>query len=424
MRGYGKMTRQKKIVRRLAFLSALLALSVALAACASGAAPGAGTGGAAASSGSGSASGATSAGGLSSLPTSVQQLYANISSDTPVGATPLATFKARHKPPWVIGYSSEYAGNNWRAAALNRLFQTLLPEYKKAGLVSKVIVDQSNLNNELQIQQIEQMVNQGVDAIITCCAGTTVLNGAIAYAHSHGVPFFVFNGYVTSPYAISEEGNYYEDGVQMATTLFKDMGGKGNFLNVIGFPGIASNDSVEAGLQTALKSFPAIHSAGSVTSLDTDSQAKQVVLQFLANHPGQINGVFTQSPGEMGVLQALLQSGRSVMPITVGGETGPECYWEQHPNWVSDGYNVWPPGDDFEVVWDIMIRTLEGQGPRIQTFVHPTQPFTQSDASAAAGGGCSLTGDAFTQPGMSTYFPQSLMNEFFAHPSNPLTYKA
>lgn len=397
--------------RRLTTLALLLGLALTLAACANGAGPGAPAGGTGAS------------GGLKSLPSSIQQLYQNIGSDVPVSASPLQTFKARHKPPWVIGYSSEYAGNNWRAAAMTRLFQTLLPEYKKTGLVSKVIVDQSNLNNELQIQQIKQMVNQGVDAIITCCSATTVLNGAIAYAHQHGVPFFVFNGYVTSPYAISEEGNYYLDGVAMANTLFRDMKGKGSFLNVVGFPGIASNDAVEAGMRAAMKKYPNISIAGSVTSLDTDSQAKQVVLQFLASHPGQVNGVFTQSPGEMGVLQALLQSGRSVPPITVGGETGPECYWKSHPTWVSQGYNVWPPGDDFEVVWQIMIRTLEGQGPKIQTFVHPTAPFTYQDAGAAAGGGCTTTGDAFSQPSMSSYFPSSLMDKFFVHPANPLAYK-
>lgn len=397
--------------RRLTILAVLLGLALVLAACSNGAGPGSPAG----------SSGAS--GGLKSLPSSIQQLYKNIGSDVPVGASPLQTFKAHRKPPWVIGYSSEYAGNNWRAAAISRLFQKLLPEYKKAGLVSKVIVDQSNLNNELQIQQIKQMVNQGVDAIITCCSATTVLNGAIAYAHQHGVPFFVFNGYVTSPYAISEEGNYYLDGVAMATTLFKDMKGQGSFLNVVGFPGIASNDAVEAGMKTALKNYPKISVAGSVTSLDTDSKAKQVVLQFLASHPGRVNGVFTQSPGEMGVLQALLQSGRSVPPITVGGETGPECFWKSHAKWVSQGYNVWPPGDDFEVVWQMMIRTLEGQGPRIQTFVHPTKPFTYQDASAAAGGGCASTGNVFSQPPMSSYFPSSLMDKFFVHPANPLTYK-
>ncbi|MBO0808599.1 MAG: sugar ABC transporter substrate-binding protein, partial [Actinobacteria bacterium] len=154
----------------MTILAVLLGLALVLAACSNGAGPGTPAG----------SSGAS--GGLKSLPSSIQQFYKNIGSDVPVGASPLQTFKAHRKPPWVIGYSSEYAGNNWRAAAITRLFRQLLPEYKKAGLVSKVIVDQANLNNELQIQQIKQMVNQGVDAIITCCSATTVLNGAIAYA--------------------------------------------------------------------------------------------------------------------------------------------------------------------------------------------------------------------------------------------------
>lgn len=362
-------------------------------------------------------------GGVHALPPNLQKLYKNLTPDTPVGPSAWIHFKAAKKPPWTIGYSSEYAGNNWRAAAMNRLMKTLIPEYKKAGLIKKVIVEQSNLDNELQIQQIKQMVNEGVDAILTCCSGTTVLNGAIAYAHQHNVPFFVFNGYVTSPYAINEEGNYYLDGESMAAALFKDMKGKGSFLNVIGFPGIASNDSLEAGMQAEMKKFPHIKMAGSVTSLDTDSKAKQVVLQFLATHPGQVNGVFTQSPGETGVLQALLQSGRKVVPITVGGETGPECYWKTHKSWVSKGYNDWPPGDDFQALWEMMIRTLEGQGPKIETFVHPTGPFSYKNASAAVPGKCSTSGNGFTQPSMASYFSPKVMNEFFVHPANPLKYK-
>lgn len=369
------------------------------------------------------AASASPAGGVGSLSPSIRALYTGLSPGTPIGVTPWINFKAKSKPPWTIGYSSEYVGNNWRAAAMSRLLDKLLPEYKRAGLVKKVIVDQSNLNNELQIEQIKQMVNEGVNAIITCCSSTTVLNGAIAYAHQHGVPFFVFNGYVTSPYAISEEGNYYLDGKAMAQTLFRDMGGKGSFLNVIGFPGIASNDSLEAGMKVTLKKFPHIHMAGSVTSLDTDSQAKEVVLQFLSTHPGQVNGVFTQSPGEVGVLQAFLSSGRKVPPITVGGETGTECYWKSSKNWVSEGWNTWPPGDDFQAVWEMTIRTLEGQGPKIQTFIHPTVPFTYQDASSAVPSNCSNAGDAFTQPPMNSYFSSSVMNSFFVHPSNPLTYK-
>lgn len=365
-----------------------------------------------------------SAGGVSSLPRAIQALYTNLTPGTPVGPSPWANFKEKAKPPWTIGYSSEYVGNNWRAAALTRLMGTLYPEYKKAGLIKKVIVDQSNLNNELQIEQIKQMVNEHVDAIITCCSSTTVLNSAITYAYQHGVPFFVFNGYVTSPYAISEEGNYYLDGEAMAKTLFTDMGGKGSFLNVVGFPGIASNDSVEAGLKIVMKKYPKITMAGTVTSLDTDSQAKEEVLQFLSSHPSALNGVFTQSPGEVGVLQAFLSSGRSVPAITVGGETGTECYWKTHKSWVSQGWNTWPPGDDFEAVWDMMMRTLEGQGPKVQTFVHPTAPFTYNDASSAVGSGCSTSGDAFTQPSMNSYFSQSVMNGYFEHPANPLDYKA
>lgn len=403
---------------RLIATGFVAAAALVLAGCSGG-------GGNSSNTSSGTSSSSTtqsSSGGVKALPADLQKLYTNLPSDTPVAESPWINFKPKGGPPWTIGYSSEYAGNNWRAAALTRLNE-ILPEYKKAGLVKNVIVRQSNQSNATQITQIKQMVDQGVDAIITCCSSTTALNGAISYAHAHDVPFFVFNGYVTSPYAISEEGNYYLDGKEMANTLFSDMDGKGSFLNVVGFPGIASNDSVEAGLKATMKKYPGISMAGSVTSLDTDAQAKQVVQEFLASHPAGIDGVFTQSPGETGVLQALQASGNKVVPITIGGETGPLCYWKNNPSWVSRGWNVWPPGDDFQAVFEMAVRTLEGQGPKIQTFIHPTVPFSHAEASAAVPAGCSTSGNAFNQPAMSDYFSQSQLDGFFVHPADPLKFK-
>ncbi|HEX7082856.1 MAG TPA: substrate-binding domain-containing protein [Gaiellaceae bacterium] len=366
----------------------------------------------------------STANGLKSLPKSVQALYVHANPQEPTGPSPLVNFKPKHGPPWVIGYSSEYAGNNWRSAALNRLNKVLLPQYKKAGLVKKVIVTQSNLNNQLQIQQIKQLVDQGVDAIITCCAAPTVLNGAIKYAWNHHVPFFVYNGYVTSPYAVSELGNYYVDGQHMGEQLFQAMGGKGNVLDVAGFPGITSNDNVEAGMRQVAKTrYPGIKIIGSVTSQDTDPIAKNVVLQFLASHPGSVDGVFTQSPGEVGVLQALLQSGRGVPPIVVGGESGTACYWKQHPSWVKAGLNTWPPGDEFQAAWEIMMRTLEGQGPKIQSMHRPLAPFKLKDVASQLPAKCDTNGNLFLEPPAAKYFPSSLMDKYFTHPANPLKYK-
>ncbi|HEY4046481.1 MAG TPA: hypothetical protein VGM27_06405 [Acidobacteriaceae bacterium] len=101
----------------------------------------------------------------------------------PKGPSILRNFKAKKGPPWTIGYASSYAGNTWRAAAMHFLMDILRPQAQKAGLVKDVIVTQSDLKDAVQIQQIRQLVDQGVDAIIICCSNITALNQTIKYAY-------------------------------------------------------------------------------------------------------------------------------------------------------------------------------------------------------------------------------------------------
>ena len=98
----------------------------------------------------------------------------------------LRDFKPKHGPPWTIGFASSYAGNTWRVAAMNRLMNVLLPEAQKAGLVKDVVITQSDLKDAVQIQQMRQLVDQGVDIIFLCCSNPTALNQTIKYAMIRG----------------------------------------------------------------------------------------------------------------------------------------------------------------------------------------------------------------------------------------------
>ncbi len=358
---------------------------------------------------------------VSTLPSAVQASYENLGQ--PVSASPLSDFKPKGKPPWTIGYSSEYAGNSWRAEGLDRLMKDLLPKYKAAGLVDKVVVTQSNLDDSLQNQQIRQLVDQGVDAIITCCPSTTALDTSIKYAYDKGVPFFVYSGYVSSPYAVSSSANYRAAGAQVAKGLFDEVGGKGNILDVVGIPGAASSDSFDAGVKDALKDYPDINIVGSVAGKWTDQVAKTEVQKWLATHPDKIDGIIAQASSDTGALQGLLSSGRPVVPVTLGGEVGAACYWRNNPDFTTTGWHVWPPGDEMQLSFEVMMRTLEGQGPKIQSIVRNIAPFTLDEVKAQVPAGCDESSDAWLQPGPDTWFPTSMMDNFFTNPADPLTWK-
>src|SRR3954466_7710369 len=72
--------------------------------------------------------------GLDELPPDLQKAYQGLDENQPVGPSMLRDFKAKKGPPWTIGFASSYAGNTWRAAAMDMVMKKLLPEAQKAGL--------------------------------------------------------------------------------------------------------------------------------------------------------------------------------------------------------------------------------------------------------------------------------------------------
>lgn len=128
------------------------------------------------------------AAGVDELPAELAAAYKGLDPQQPVGPSAYRDWKPKKGPPWTIGYASSYAGNSWRAAAMDRLMNKLLKKYKDAGLVDKVIVTQSDLKDSVQIQQMRQLVDKGADAIIICCSNVTALNQTVKYLMTRACP--------------------------------------------------------------------------------------------------------------------------------------------------------------------------------------------------------------------------------------------
>ncbi len=175
------------------------------------------------------------AAGLDEIPASIKdKVYDPKFMDPaqPLGPSVYREFKAPKPPPWTIGYASTYAGNTWRKNATERLLNEVVPKWQKLGLVKDIIITQSNLKDATQIQQIRQLVDQGVDAIIVCCSNPTALNQTVKYAYDKGVPTFSFTGYLTSPYAVNSSVNYQLAGYDIGRWMAKEINEKGNVLVV------------------------------------------------------------------------------------------------------------------------------------------------------------------------------------------------
>jgi ribose transport system substrate-binding protein len=367
------------------------------------------------------------AAGLDEISPEVQKrLYAKEVLDPmqPIGPSAYRDWKPKKGPPWTIGYASSYAGNTWRAAAMDRLQNELIPKWKKLGLIKEVIITQSNLKDSTQIQQMRQLVDQGVDAIIMCCSNPTALNQSVKYAYDKGVPTFTMTGYLTSPYAVNSSVNYQLAGKQIGTWMGEEIGKKGNVLVVQGIPGTSGSDSQDRGIKEGLKQFPDIKIVGDVAGMWTDQVAQAEVQKWLATHPGQLDGIVVQSAAELGVLRAMQQSGRKMIPISIGGERGALCYWRKNPKFVSAAIQVWPPGDDMELMWNVMMRTLQGQGPKMQSILVDPIKLTINDVNKSVEENCTQDTDKWLNVGTEKWGnSRAYLDQFFLRPADPEKYK-
>ena len=341
----------------------------------------------------------------------------------PVEASPLRDFKAKNPPPWKIGYASSYAGNTWRANAMAELQDNIIPKWKELGLLDEVIITQSNLNDSTQIQQMRQLVDQGVDAIIVCCSNPTALNQTVQYAYDKGVPVFSFTGYLTAPTSINSSVNYQVAGFDIGKAMADELGGKGNVLVVEGIPGTSASDSQDRGVKAGLATAPDIKVVGSIAGMWTDQVAQGEVQKWLATHPGQLDGVVVQSAAEMGVLRALKQSGRENVKVAIGGELGALCTWRKNPELIESAIQAWPPGDDIALIWDIMMRTLQGQGPKVQSVLVEPVVVTYEDVEALLPEDCDENAQNWLNVGKDKWGSSAYLDDFFVNPADPTKYK-
>lgn len=366
------------------------------------------------------------AAGLDDLPPDVQkQLYSKDLLDPmqPIGSSAYANWKPKKGPPWTIGYASSYAGNTWRAAALDELEKDIFPKWKKLGLVKDLIVTQSNLKDSLQIQQMRQLVDRGVDALIICCSNPTALNGTVKYAYDKGVPVFSMVGYVTSPYSVNSSTNFVVAGEQQGEWLAEQIGKKGNVLVVEGIPGTSTSDSIDRGIKAGLAKYPDVKIVGDVAGMWTDQVAQSEVQRWLANHPGELDGIAVQSAAELGVLRALEQSGRKMVPVAIGGESGALCYWRHHPDYVSTALQSWPPANEMALSWNIMMRTLEGQGPKVESVLVDPVKITVDDLKKDMGEDCSESSTGWFSVDQDRWGGVDYLDHFFEHPADPEKFK-
>lgn len=281
---------------------------------------------------------------------------------------------------YVIGFSNSYNGNTYRQA-MESYLKEAAEELKKTGEVSEVIFAESNQNNSTQVQQIENFILQGVDAIIIDPGSATALNGAIQEASDAGIPCIIINdGPVSSEAELCYQINFDTIAQMGYLTEYvcKTIGGKGNIIELRGTAGSEFDNIAHEGVLKVLEKYPDVKVVSEIYTDWTGSKAQSELASVLPTLTEKVDGVVTQGGDSYAAVQAFQSAGLD-LPIIGGDNRGYFLKWwaleaPEGYDTVSVSSNPWDGASGLYVAVDI----LDGKDVP-KEMIHPFGIVTKDD---------------------------------------------
>jgi len=229
----------------------------------------------------------------------------------------LVTTASQAQDKMVIGLAMPFQSNGWQKGVLSSA-QWAVDELNKGGKNIELKVTDAASDPQTQIQQVNNLILQGVDFIIIEPLSATALNGAIDNAMDAGIPVLstVF-GTVTNPRPIDMQFDYNRMAASYVEYLAKKIGGKGNALNIRGLAGAQSDQDIQDAYVEALKAYPDIKIVSEIYGDWNQSTAQQRIAAILPTLP-KIDVIFSQGVAAYGASQAFLAAGMEVPPQVFG----------------------------------------------------------------------------------------------------------
>lgn len=216
------------------------------------------------------------------------------------------------KGPYHIGFSNGFSGNSWRAMCIAAVKAEA--EILKDDVKDLIIVDgQGDINK--QVNDLETLANQGVDAILCIANSGSSVVPALRDATKSGI--------VTVPFNLPADGEAWTayvgtdpviKGKTLGAWLDKALGGKGKIVALGGIPGNSYTAACWKGAQEAFS--PGIQVLAFKDAFWEEDKAKVVMADLIAAYP-EIDGVWCDGAQDAaGAMKALLAANRPLVPVT------------------------------------------------------------------------------------------------------------
>ena len=136
-------------------------------------------------------------------------------------------------------------------------------------------------SDERQIQQIDSLVDTGIDLLIVAPNQVETISPAIDRAYDKGIPVIVFERKTSSrKYTAFISADNYEMGRVMGEYVASQLQGKGNVMEIMGLEGSSPAIERHNGFADALKSYPGITTVATLQGDWTEESAVKAVNEY------------------------------------------------------------------------------------------------------------------------------------------------
>jgi ribose transport system substrate-binding protein len=217
---------------------------------------------------------------------------------------------------YTIGISNTVQGNGWREQMVCAMRAQALVEADVSGL----IVAHRNTDSAGQLEDLNNLIAAGVDAIVLNPSNPDALNSAIDDAIAKGIVVVAVDAGVSAEGAYILSNNQEEYAYLGAKWLFEEIGGSGDIVYMRGIAGVSADTDRDNGFKRALEEFPGVNVVHEVFTGWQQDQGKQQIFDFLATGI-PFDGVWTSGIDNV-IVDAFVESGAPPVPIVGADNAG------------------------------------------------------------------------------------------------------
>ena len=272
-----------------------------------------------------------------------------------LGALTMGFMGSAMAQEYTIGISNTVQGNGWR----EEMVCAMKAEALASGKVKSLNIAHRNTDAAGQIEDINNLIQAGVDAIVVNPSNPDGIKSAVKAATDKGIVVVAVDQGVNEESAYILSNNQEQYAYLGAKWLFEQIGGDGSVIYMRGAAGASADDDRDKGFKRALAEYPDVKVAQEVFTGWQQDQGKQQILDYIATGI-PFDGVWTSGIDNV-IVDAFVESDTPLVPIVGADNAGFVGQLNSVDGLV--GTAVTNPGSVGGAGVALAIKLLEGEKP-------------------------------------------------------------